>query len=170
LNKEENLVPLGSFIKHHGLNGELKVFLYNEDSETLVPGISIWLKDKSKLISYELESIRGSKSNLLIKLKNINSRESSQFLIKKEIFVSRFDFPNLNKGFYINDIIGFKVQNDAGKPFGDLKDILIITGREILLIDYLEKEIMVPNVEEFVKLFDFENKIIIINSIEQFIE
>ena len=54
--------------------------------------------------------------------------------------------------------------------FGDLKDILIITGREILLIDYLKKEIMVPNVEEFVKLFDFENKIIIVNNIEQFIE
>ena len=85
MNSKE-LVPFGSFIKHHGLNGELKVFLYNENSKTLVPGISIWLKDGNEFIPYELESIRGSKNNLLVKLKNINSRESSQFLIKKEIY------------------------------------------------------------------------------------
>ena len=90
-----NFVQLGSFIKHHGLNGELKVFLYNENSETLVPGISIWFKNGEEFIPYELESIRGSKHNLLVKLKNINSRESSQFLIKKEIYVSRSDFPDL---------------------------------------------------------------------------
>ena len=169
MNSKE-LVPFGSFIKHHGLNGELKVFLYNENSKTLVPGISIWLKDGKEFIPYELESIRGSKNNLLVKLKNINSRESSQFLIKKEIYVSRSNFPNLDEGFYINDIIGFKVENDNQKSFGYLKDVLFIAGREILLVEYLEKEIMIPNVEEFVKLFDFENKIVIINNLEQFIE
>jgi len=165
-----NFVQLGAFIKHHGLNGELKVFLYNENSETLVPGISIWFKDGEEFIPYELESIRGSKNNLLVKLKNINSRESSQFLIKKEIYVSRSDFPELKEGFYINDIIGFKVKNDNEKPFGYLKDVLVITGREILLVEYLGKEIMIPNIEEFVKLFDFENRIVIINNIEQFID
>jgi len=166
----KNFVQLGSFIKHHGLNGELKVFLYNENSETLIPGISIWFKDGEEFISYEIESIRGSKNNLLVKLKNINSRESSKFLIKKEIYVSRTDFPELKEGFYINDIIGFKVENDIGKSFGYLKDVLVIVGREILLVKYLEKEIMIPNIEEFVKLFDFENKIVIISNIEQFID
>ncbi len=167
---KNNFVQLGSFIKHHGLNGELKVFLYNENSETLVPGISIWFKNGEEFIPYELESIRGSKHNLLVKLKNINSRESSQFLIKKEIYVSRSDFPDLKEGFYINDIIGFKVENDNEKPFGYLKDVLVIAGREILLVEYLEKEIMIPNIKEFVKLFDFENKIVIIKNIEQFID
>ena len=169
MNSKE-LVSLGSFVKHHGLNGELKVFLYNENSETLIPGILIWLKGEKEFISYELESIRGSKNNLLVKLKNINSRESSQFLIKKKLYVSRSNFPDLNEGFYINDIIGFKVKDDHQKFFGYLKDVLIIAGREILLVEYLKKEIMIPNVEEFVKLFDFENKIVIINNLEQFIK
>ena len=84
--------------------------------------------------------------------------------------MSRVDFPELKEGFYINDIIGFKVENDIGKSFGYLKDVLVIVGREILLVKYLEKEIMIPNIEEFVKLFDFENKIVIISNIEQFID
>ena len=36
--------------------------------------------------------------------------------------------------------------------------------------EYEVKEIMIPNIEEFVKLFDFENKIVIISNIEQFID
>ena len=63
----------------------------------------------------------------------------------------------------------FKVENDIGKPFGYLKDVLVIVGREILLVKYLEKEIMIPNIEEFVKLFDFENKTIFIKNHENFI-
>ena len=169
MNSEE-FIPIGSFVKHHGLKGELKVFLYNEDSETLVSGLNIWIKDKKDFVSYVLEFIRGSKNKLLIKIKDLNSRENSAFLIKKEFFVARYDLPDLEEGFYINDIIGFNVQDEKDKEYGFLKDVLVIAGREILLVEYLNKEIMIPNVEEFVKLFDFENRNVIINKIEQFID
>ena len=166
----KKFISIGSFVKHHGLKGELKVFLYNEDSETLVSGLNIWIKDKKDFISYVLEFIRGSKNKLLIKIKDLNSREESAFLIKKEFFVARCDLPELDEGFYINDIIGFNVKNENDKEYGFLKDVLVIAGREILLVEYLNKEIMIPNVEDFVKLFDFENRNVIINKIEQFID
>ena len=167
----KNLVSIGLIVKHHGLRGDLKVFLYNEDSETLVSGITIWVKDKNDFTSFNIESIKGAKSKFLIKIKDLNNRESCSFLLKKEIYVSRFDFPDINEDeFYINDVIGFNVQDHTGKAYGFLKDILLISGKEILLVEYHEKEIMIPNVESFVRLFDFENKIVIINNIEQFIE
>ena len=169
MNKDK-LIPVGSLVKHHGLKGELKVFLYNEDSETLVMGLPIWIETDNNFISYHLENVRGSKNNLIIKFKNINSRENSQFLIKKEIYVSRNDFPDLDEGFYLNDIIGFKIINDTDQVCGYLKDILVLTGNEVLVIDYDGKEVLLPNVEEFVKLFDFDKKIIIVSNVEQFFE
>ena len=60
MNKDK-LIPVGSLIKHHGLKGELKVFLYNEDSETLVKGLPIWIETNNNFISYDLENVRGSK-------------------------------------------------------------------------------------------------------------
>mgnify|MGYP001164942746 CR=1 FL=1 len=167
----KDLVPIGSFVKHHGLRGDLKVFLYNDDSETLVVDVTIWIKDNNNFVPFIVESVKGTKSKFLIKIKNLNNRESSSFLLKKEIYVCRSDFPDLNEGeFYINDVIGFSVQDDSGKDYGFLKDILLIASKEILLVQYQNKEIMIPNVVNFVKLFDFENKIVIINDIEQFIE
>ena len=169
MNKDK-LIPVGSLIKHHGLKGELKVFLYNEDSETLVKGLLIWIETDNNFISYNLENVRGSKNNLIIKFKNINSRDKSQFLVKKEIYVSRNDFPDLDEGFYLNDIIGFKITNDNNQVYGYLKDVLVLTGNEILVVDCDGKEVLVPNVEEFVKLFDFDKKLIIVSNFEQFFE
>ena len=167
----KDLVPIGLIVKHHGLKGDLKVFLYNEDSKTLVSGITIWIKNQNNFNAYDVEMIKGSKTKSLIKIKDLNNRESCSFLLKKEIYVSRFDFPDINEDeFYVNDVIGFNVQDDTGKAYGFLKDILLIASKEILLVEYQNKEVMIPNVENFVKLFDFENKIVIINNIEQFIE
>ena len=167
----KDLVPIGLIVKHHGLKGDLKVFLYNEDSKTLVSGITIWIKNQNNFNAHDVELIKGSKSKFLIKIKDLNNRESCSFLLKKEIYVSRFDFPDINEDeFYVNDVIGFNVQDDTGKVYGFLKDILLIASKEVLLVEYQNKEIMIPNVENFVKLFDFENKIVIINNIEQFIE
>ena len=169
MNKDK-LIPVGSLVKHHGLRGELKVFLYNEDSKTLVKGLPIWIENDDNFTSYNLENVRGSKNNLIIKFEEINSREKSQFLLKKEIYVSRNDFPDLDEGFYLNDIIGFKIMGEDNQNYGYLKDILVLTGNEILVVDYDGKEILVPNVENFVKLFDFDEKIIIVSNFEQFFE
>jgi 16S rRNA processing protein RimM len=111
------LVPIGAFSKPHGLKGELKVFLYNQESETLVPGISIWIS-KSKKDSYMLDSVRGSKKNFIVKIENINTREEAAIFVKKEIFVMRDDFPEIDEGFYLDDIIGFKITDDKNNNLG----------------------------------------------------
>ena len=76
----------------------------------------------------------------------------------------------LSDGFYLNDIIGFKVINDVNLEYGYLKDILVLTGNEVLVIDCNGKEVLLPNVEEFVKLFDFDKKVIVVSNVEQFFE
>ena len=67
----KDLVPIGSFVKHHGLRGDLKVFLYNDDSETLVVDVTIWIKDNNNFVPFIVESVKGTKSKFLIKIKNL---------------------------------------------------------------------------------------------------
>ena len=164
------LISIGSLNKPHGLKGELKVFLYNEDSETLVRGISVWLKKKDQFKSFTIENIRGSKNKLILKFKKINSRKEAEPLTKKTLYVSREDLPKLEDGFYFTDIIGFSIKNAKDKSFGILEDVITVAGRELLVIVNNNREILLPNVDEYVELFDFENKTIIVNNFEQFIE
>ena len=165
----KDLIPIGKVIKPHGLKGEVKVFLYNKESNTLQIEISIWLKMKDEFKPYLIEGIRGINKNI-IKFKNLNNRNSCNYFVNKRIFVKRKDFPKISSDeFYLNDLIGFNVYDSKKMPYGILSDVLIISKEEILVINYLEKEILIPNNKNFIKLFDFKKKIIIIDKIEQFI-
>ena len=66
-----DLIPIGKIVKPHGINGEVKVILYNDKSTTLVKGINVWFENKNKYKNFILESIRGHSSNLIVKFKNI---------------------------------------------------------------------------------------------------
>ncbi len=169
MNKKK-LIPIGVFTKPHGLKGDLKVFLYNDKSQTLVKGIYISIKTKEDFISFKLDNIKGTSKNLILKLSNVDSRTSSEELINKEIYVSRDDFPEIDRGFYLNDIIGFNVIDEKNNSFGSLIDVLDLNGNEVIVIEFNDKEILVPNVDEFVTLFDFKDRKIIVKNIEQFID
>jgi len=164
-----DLIPIGYLIKPHGLKGELKVFLYNKKSQTLDKGIYIWLKKDNKFESFLVENIRGLDRNI-IKLKDLNDRNDCNIFLKEKIYVTRDDFPAIDKNeFYLSDLIGFSIYNINNEPFGSLVDILNISKQDILVIKFLNKEVLLPNNKNFVKLFDFENKKIIVDKIEQFI-
>ena len=90
--------------------------------------------------------------------------------MREKIYVSRGDFPNLNDGeYYLNDLIGFNVIDTKNINYGILIDIICVPNQELLVVEHRGKEILLPNNENFVKLFDFENKKIIVDKIKQFI-
>ena len=170
MNKKK-LISIGVFTKPHALKGDLKVFLYNERSQTLVKGINIWIKTKNDFISFKLDNIKGTYKNMILKLSNVDTRSSSEELINKEIFVSRDDFPEIEEDdFYLNDIIGFDVTDEKNNSLGSLIDILDLNGNQVIVIKFKNKEILVPNVNEYVSLFDFKNRKIVVRNIEQFID
>ena len=117
-NCPKDLVSLGKVIKPHGIKGELKVFLYNNESSIFAKGLRIWfISNLNQYKLYKLNSIRGSIDNKIIKLDDIINIDMAQSLVKKEIFVSRSDFEPLdNKNdYYLNDLIGLKVLDEFDK-------------------------------------------------------
>ena len=172
-NFPKDLVPLGKVIKSHGLKGELKVFLYNNESSIFTEGLKLWFRsNRNKYDFYSLKSIRGSMNNKIIKLDKIFDIDNIQSLVKKEIFVSRSDFIPLGnkKDYYLNDLIGLSVLDESDNACGVIIDIVTTAANDIIVVKYNNKEFMVPVIDEFIKLFDFENKIIKINNINSFSE
>ena len=85
-NFSKDLVPLGKIIKPHGINGELKVFLYNSKSETFVEGLEVWFNIADKYQCYKLNSIRGSINNKIIQIVEISNIDKATSLIKKDLY------------------------------------------------------------------------------------
>jgi len=173
LNKKvpEKLIPVGKIIKSHGIKGELKVSIYNKNSETLVNGLIVWFNFDNKFKNYQIKYVRGSIKNTIVKLNQIENIDQIGFLISKEIFVSRNDFPAVSgNNYYLSDLIGMKILDKNERSLGIVIDVLNLPAHDVILIEYKGKEVMIPNVDDFIKLFDFKNNIIRVKNIKTLFE
>ena len=168
----DDLIPLGKIIKPHGVKGELKVFLYNDRSSTLKEGLYIWFKLDEKFVKYSVINLRGvSKKSQILKIKEVDTFDKAMLISKKEFFVSRNDFEELDENsFYLNDLIGCDVFDEKNQSLGKILDVLNFPANDVLLISYEDKEIMVPFVEDFILLFDLDNRLVKLKNFKFFFE
>ena len=54
--------------------------------------------------------------------------------------------------------------------YGKVIDVINLPTNNSLLINYDNREIMIPIIDDFIKLFDYENEIIIIKNSDIFIK
>ncbi|MBT5077701.1 MAG: 16S rRNA processing protein RimM [Candidatus Marinimicrobia bacterium] len=167
-----DLVPLGKIIKPHGIRGEVKVRLYNCDSETLKMGQSVWVESEGNdPIIYVIEKLNLQSDKSRLKFKNVNDRNSAELLRDFTLSVCRDEFPEtVDEEFYLVDLIGFNVIDQAGKKVGKVSDIMENPANDILMILDGDKEHLIPMVDDFMTLFDFEKKQVTINLIDGLID
>ena len=167
-----DLVALGKIVKPHGILGEVKIRLFNCGSQTLKVGQSVWVglggKDHEPYVIEKL-SLQSEKSRL--KFKNINDRNSAELLKNFTLSVCRDELPEIvDEEFYLIDLIGFNVVDETGQLVGKVSDIMENPANDILIISDGDKEHLIPLVDDFVTLFDFEKKQVTINLIDGLID
>ena len=97
----------------------------------------------------------------MITLQNIDNIEEAEMLKGLNIYINREDY--VFDGLLDEDYIGLDAYN--GEEYkGKVVDVLKTTKNDLLVIDGLKKH-MVPNIPEFVKKVDLENKKIYIEYI-----
>ena len=167
-----DLVPLGKIVKPHGILGELKIRLFNSESETLKVGQSVWVGlEKKDYEPYIIEKISLQFEKSRLKFKNVNDRNSAELFRNFTLSVCRDEFPEIiDEEFYLVDLIGFNVVDQTGKTVGEVSDIMENPASDILIISYEDKEHLIPLVDDFVTLFDFEKKQVTINLIDGLID
>ena len=162
-----DLISIGKISKAHGLAGEVKVFLYNGNSESLNSDVEVWLDINNEFKNFKISYI---KNNKFIKFENVNDRNQSEILNGKLIYLSRSKFPELEDNqFYLSDLIGFEIKDLKDVSYGIVLDVIQLPTNDSILFEYENKEVFIPIIDDFVKLFDFENKTIFIKNHENFI-
>jgi 16S rRNA processing protein RimM len=85
--------------------------------------------------------------------------------------VCRNELPEtVDEEFYLIDLIGFNVVDQTGQQVGKVSDIMENPANDILIISDGDKEHLIPLVDDFVTLFDFEKKQVTINLIDGLID
>ncbi len=130
--------------------------------------VDVWLQSLNGDIDrFIIENLIIGANKNVIKFENIDSRDAAEDIRGFKIFLSRKNFPPINDDqFYLADILGFKIFNEKNILIGIVDDILSLQGNDIIVMKNDNKEFLIPLVDEFLVLFDFEDKKIIVNIIE----
>lgn len=132
-------MPLAEVARAHGVRGEVRLRVYNQDSDLLldVPRVRVGERD------VEVEDVRRVPGAILMKLGGVDDRDAAAALRGAPVLVRRSDFPALLPGeFYVCDIEGARVVH-GGREIGRVArlasyptvEALVVGDREIPLTD-----------------------------------
>ena len=94
---------------------------------------------------------------VLMGIEGINSREEAIAYRGKIIYLHRDDVPLSKGAMFIADMIGLAVYHaESGESLGEISDVSDVAGRRIYTVKYQGRDVLIPDVPDFIKEIDEE--------------
>lgn len=158
-------IYVGEIVNTHGIKGELRIisdFKYKND--IFKENFKLYVgREKEELT---IKSTRYHKIYDMILFNDINDINDAIIYKGDKVYINKEDLKI--DGYLNEDLIGLDVYGNS--YIGKVKEIIKSKAHEILVIEKEDKKYMVPNIKEFIKKVDLENKKIEINEIEGLID
>ena len=151
-------MAIGRIVGAHGLNGELRVELHTDFPERFVAGETILLGEA--LLPRNIQGARKHKGMLLLLLAEVTDRDGAEALRDEWLFIPESAAMALPEGeYWVHDIIGLAVVDEAGQPVGQVTDILQTGANDVYIITPAagvnrDKELLIPAIAEVVQGVD----------------
>jgi 16S rRNA processing protein RimM len=165
--KNEKLVKIGATLNPHGLKGELKVFIEEQYEEDFFQCDTVFLTLAGKQIPYFIENLRGGNS-VIVKFEEIDSIEAAQKIAKKSIEIRESDLiPDDQRETEIVEsyayVVGFTIIDEQEGVLGIIDEIVEMPQQEVAVLQYNNKETLIPLNDAFVSSIDETKKEILVN-------
>ena len=162
------MIVAGKVLGSHNLKGEVKVISDLDNIEVLVGNkVILELADsQQKLLTIKkIEHFVANK--WIFSFEEIKNKQDTIEIRNANIKVRR-DIVGIGEDEYlVSDMIGFKVYDVKGDEYlGEITEIMDTTAHDIYVIESEEFETMIPDVDVFIKNIDFENRKMLVDTIE----
>ena len=151
-------MAIGRIVGVHGLNGELRIELHTDFPERFAQGETVWLGEA--LVAKTVQSAREHKGMILLTLADLSNRDAAEALRDEWLFIPETAARSLPEGeYWVHDIIGLAVVDEAGQPVGQVTDILQTGANDVYIITPVagvnrDKELLIPAIAEVVQNVD----------------
>ncbi len=174
-------IKIGKIVNAVALRGEVKVYHYSDYKERFEELDEILVERNSAkkhlMEKYKIEGVRYQKDMAILKLKGVDDRNVAEALKDCDVYITEADLRELPEDtFYIRDLIGCRVINEAEKAetaeeIGVITDVLQNSAQDIYQIKTASgKEVLIPAVGEFVKEIRIDEKTVIVSLIPGFLD
>ena len=149
------MIYIGKTVSTFGIKGELKVI---SDFEYCDKAYKVGNKVLINNIEHIISSIRYHKNYVLLKIDNLNNINDILKYVGFNIYIKRLDL-NLSKDeFLYKDLINSEVIDEDDTKLG--KIIEVENGINVLIKVKGTKEFYIPLIDNYIKRFDLDKKIL----------
>ncbi|MDE5810869.1 MAG: ribosome maturation factor RimM [Muribaculaceae bacterium] len=175
---KSDIVEIGQFNRAHGIKGEINATI---DPEVIPDQLQCLIVDIDGIFTpFFIESWRQkTASTILLTISGIESDAQADLLKNKPIFITQADAANFSSDddidgddrFYLDDLIGYKINESTGPVLGTITDIDDSTSNVLFVVDTPEnKRLLIPAVDEYIDYIDPDTKVINVILPEGFLE
>ncbi|MDA8431002.1 MAG: ribosome maturation factor RimM [Geobacteraceae bacterium] len=164
----EGLIPVGKIIGTHGIKGQLKVYSYSGNFESMSAARSVVLKSADgTLREFTLTSFNANSGKFIIGLQDFDDIDQAKPLVGNELCLKRSLLPELTDDeYYWSDLIGLQVLTDDGTLLGTIADIFETGSSDIYVVRGTSREYLIPAIGDVIQRVDLVSGRVIITPLD----
>ncbi|MGD0524787.1 MAG: ribosome maturation factor RimM [Polyangiaceae bacterium] len=163
-------VPLAEVMRPHGVRGELRLRLFNRDSDLLLSLDEVLVRfpdgDEQEV---SIDGARRANEAILMKLHSVDGREGADGLRGAILCARRADFPPPGDGeFYACDVEGARVVVAGGEELGHVTELKTYPTVDVLVVTARDggRPWEVPLVDSVVQAVDLEGALVTLATLD----
>lgn len=154
------LIEAGKIVNTHSVYGELKVQPWSDTVDFLCDFDVVYIDERP----FDVERARVHKNCVLLKLSGIENVNEAEKYRNKTVSVNKDEVELSEGSFFIEDLIGLRVEDKDGSHLGKLCDVFSLPSNDVYVVRG-EYEYMIPAVSEFIGEIDMDNGVMHVSTI-----
>ena len=141
----KDFLDCGEIVNTHGVRGEIRIVPWADSPDFLCQFSTLYVDGAPRKVL----SCRVHKGSVIARFDGVDTVEQAMLLKGKTVQMRRTDAKLPKGAFFLEDIIGLDVVDEAGQKLGTLKEVLSPSLQQVYVVEG-EREIMIPAVPEFI--------------------
>ena len=152
------LIPVGKIIAAHGIKGQVKVYSYSGNLDSLRAARSVVLKSpQGEMRDIPITGVTPNVGKFVLGLSGFIDINQVLPLVGSEICLLRSQLPEPEENeYYWRDLIGLEVVSTDGSVVGSLVDIFETGSNDVYVVRNGEREYLIPAVASVINSVDLK--------------
>ena len=141
----KEFLDCGEIVNTHGVHGEVRIVPWADSPDFLCQFATLYVDGTPRSVL----SSRVHKGSVIARFDGVDSVEQAMLLKGRTVQMRRTDAALPEGAFFLDDIIGLNVVDEAGQKLGVLHEVLSPSLQQVYVVKG-EREILIPAVPEFI--------------------
>lgn len=162
---KKQFLETGEIVTTHGIKGEVRVYPWCDSPDFLTGFEHIYLKKGD--VQLKVQEARVHKNIVIMKLEGYDTVERAVALRGQTVYINRKDVRLEEGEYFVQDLIGIKVIDDAtGEEYGVITEVSQTGANDVYTVKNGSVEYLIPAIPQVVIDTDTEREIMRIKPLD----